>query len=314
MGSGRWDYDSYQAAAAFRAAHGIDDFAYSQAMGRQSRQHWHAAPELDPLGVTVRESRDSAEHPASTPIVIMFDVTGSMRLVPQIMQRQLGRLHGLLLERHYVTDPQILFGGIGDADADRVPLQVGQFESDNRMDGQLRQIFLEGGGGGDKRESYDLAAWFVARHTATDAWEKRQQRGYFFMIGDELNKDRLARGHVARTLGYDPGESIVPDAIYRELAERWRVHYILPGGSSYFDDPEIAGHWRGLLGERFLRLEDPEAISETIGLWIGLTEGTVDLDQGLTDLRDLGSGHGDTVARALHRSSTGPAKVKLGFA
>ena len=32
-----------------------------------------------------------------------------------------------------------MFGAIGDATCDRAPLQVGQFESDNRMDGDLEQ-------------------------------------------------------------------------------------------------------------------------------------------------------------------------------
>lgn len=322
MGSGRWDHDSYRAAAAYRAAHGMDDFAYSGSMGRRPRDQWRAAPELDPMGLTVRESRDSAEHPESTPIVIIFDVTGSMRRVPQIMQRELGKLHGLLQERRYVTDPQILFGAVGDADADQVPLQVGQFESDNRMDDQLRAIFLEGGGGGDKRESYDLAAWFVARHTATDAWEKRHKRGYLFLVGDELNKSLLLPRHVRRTFGYDPAQAVDPADLYAELEERWAVHYILPGESSYFHDEEIAEHWRALLGERFLRLEDPAAISEAIGLRIGLSEGVVGLDQGLDDLRGLGSRHGVTIARAL--AGTAPAatsaatpagrRFKLGFA
>jgi hypothetical protein len=40
-----------------------------------------------------------------------------------------------------------MFGAIGDAETDYVPLQVGQFESNNRMDDQLRGIALEGNGG-----------------------------------------------------------------------------------------------------------------------------------------------------------------------
>ena len=58
-----------------------------------------------------------------------------------------------------------MFGAIGDATCDRVPLQVGQFESDNRMDDDLGRIVLEGGGGGQQTESYELAMYFMARHT-----------------------------------------------------------------------------------------------------------------------------------------------------
>ena len=99
---------------------------------------------------------------------MLFDVTGSMRKVPRVLQTKLPQLLGLLQRQGYASDPQIMFGAIGDATCDRVPLQVGQFESDNRMDDDLGRIVLEGGGGGQMTESYELAMYFMARHTATD--------------------------------------------------------------------------------------------------------------------------------------------------
>ena len=117
---------------------------------------------------------------------MLFDVTGSMRTVPRVLQTKLPQLLGLLLRKGYASDPQIMFGAIGDATCDRVPLQVGQFESDNRMDDDLGRIVLEGGGGGQMTESYELAMYFMARHTVTDCCEKRGRRGYLFIIGDEL--------------------------------------------------------------------------------------------------------------------------------
>ncbi|MGW4324857.1 hypothetical protein ACWEKR_03095 [Nocardia sp. NPDC004573] len=289
MGYGHWDDSAYRAAKTFRAARGIDDFGYTADMRAEPHANWRVHPILDPLGVAARECRDSAEHGNSLPIAVLFDVTGSMGRVPRIMQDKLGTLHGLLRRKGYAEDPQILFGAIGDADTDRVPLQIGQFESDNRMDEQLRAVFLEGGGGGQKSESYELAAYFLATHIATDAWEKRRKKGYLFLIGDELNKPRLASRHIRAIIGDSVRQDIAVDSIYRELAERWHVHYILPDQSSYFHDPEIAEHWRGLLGQNFLRLDDPAAVCELIALTIGLGEGRVDLAGGLADLRDVGS-------------------------
>lgn len=144
MGYGQWDDSAYDAARTFRAARGLDDFGYTADMRAKPYPEWVAHPLLDPFGVGVRESRDSDEHGASLPIAVLFDVTGSMGRVPRIMQEKLATLHGLLQRKGYAEDPQILFGGIGDADCDRVPLQIGQFESDNRMDEQLRLILLEG--------------------------------------------------------------------------------------------------------------------------------------------------------------------------
>ncbi|WP_062988855.1 hypothetical protein [Nocardia anaemiae] len=300
MGYGHWDDTAYRAAKTFRASRGLDDFGYTAEMRGQPYADWRAHPALEPLGVTVRECRDSAEHGNSLPIAVLFDVTGSMGRVPRIMQDKLGKLHGLLQRKGYAEDPQIMFGAIGDADTDRVPLQVGQFESDNRMDEQLRNILLEGGGGGQKSESYELAAYFMATHVATDAWERRGKRGYLFIIGDELNKAKLAGRHIRGVIGDHVRTDIEVASIYRVLAERWHVYYILPNQSSYFDDPEIAEHWRGLLGQNFMKLDDPAAVCELIALTIGLEEDRIDVHAGLADLRDVGSmAEADSVGKAL---------------
>ena len=192
-----------------------------------------------------------------------------------------------------------MFGGIGDADSDRVPLQVGQFESDNRMDEQLRTMFLEGGGGGQKSESYELATYFVARHTATDAWDKRGRKGYLFLIGDEMNKRGLRAEYIRRVIGDQVDVDQSTEAIYREVQQRWETFFVLPRQTAYYDDRQVNEHWRNLLGERLLKLEDPEAVCELIALTVGLLEDAIDLGEGLADLADVGSPHGAAVGKAL---------------
>lgn len=289
MGYGHWDDDTYTAARTYRKARGLDDFGYTADLRDLPSSAWTVHPSLDPKDA-FRESRDSDDHANSLPIAVLFDVTGSMGRVPRVMQSKLGKLHGLLVDKGYADDPQILFGGIGDADTDRVPLQIGQFESDNQMDEQLRTIFLEGNGGGQKSESYELAAYFMARHVVTDAWEKRQKKGYLFIIGDELNKPRLSRRHVRRLIGDELPQDVSVPSIYATLDERWHVTYILPGGSSYYDHLDIEDHWQRLLGERFVKLPDPAAVCELIALIVGVGEDRVDVRTGLADLGDIGSG------------------------
>ena len=288
MGSGRWSTNVYDEHARYRAATGKSAFDYSDRMMNSNSSDWRVHPTLDPHGVRARESCDSDEHPESTSIVVMFDVTGSMGQVPVTLQKKLPDLLGLLLRKGYVADPQILFGGVGDATCDRVPLQVGQFESDNRMDENLENIFLEGGGGGQRTESYELAMYFVARHTDIDCWNKRRHKGYLFIIGDEMAypmvKKREVQTHIADGLERDiPLESIV-----RELQERYHVFYILPKAASYGGDPVILNFWRKLLVQNVLELEDADAVSETIALTIGMTEGTIDLSTGGDHLREFG--------------------------
>lgn len=295
MGSGRWSTDVYQAAERYRAAQGRSAFAYSDSGARSVH------PLLDPRKAAVRESRDSAEHPRSTAIAVLFDVTGSMGHVPRMLQTRLPDLFDLLIRKGYAEDPQILFGAIGDATCDRVPLQIGQFESDNRMDDDLGRIVLEGGGGGQRTESYELAMYFMARHTAIDCFERRGRRGYLFIIGDEMAYRQVKPAEVGKVIGDRLGEPIGVEAIVAELTQRYDVYYILPAGTSYAGDAQILGFWRRLLGQNVIELDDLDAVCETIALTVGLGEQAITLDQGLGDLAEVGSGAGFVVGKALSR-------------
>ncbi|TMR94182.1 hypothetical protein [Nonomuraea basaltis] len=292
MGSGIWSTDVYSSAAHYRAATGRSAFAYSDEGARA------AHPDLDPYGVT-RESRDSAEHPNSLAISVLFDVTGSMGRVPRILQSKLPDLLGLLLRKRYATDPQVMFGAIGDATCDRAPLQIGQFESDNRMDDQLGLILLEGGGGGQMTESYELAMYFMARHTSIDCHEKRGKRGYLFIIGDEMPYPRLSARAARDVIGDRlPGRLGVAD-IVAELTRKYDTYFIVPRGASHAGNREVLSTWRSLLGQNVLELDDLGAVCETIALTVGLGENAIDLDEGLEDIAELGSTAGDSVSRAL---------------
>lgn len=305
MGSGRWDADVYTRTAAYRKATGTPTFAYSATLhDRVPRSKWRVHETLDPKGVMVRESRDSDEHPQSRAIVVLFDVTGSMHTIPQTLQQKLPQLLGVLLRRGYVTDPQILFGAIGDATCDRVPLQIGQWESDNRMDTHLENLVLEGGGGGQVTESYELALYFMARHTAMDCWEKRGEKGYLFVIGDEMAYHYVKPKEVEAILGEKLAEPVPIVTIAREVTERFHTYYLLPTAAAHGREERIADFWRELLGQNVLQLDDPDAVCEVIALQIGLEEGVIDLDEGIAHLRAEGAD-----AKAVRSASTVLAKT-----
>jgi hypothetical protein len=302
MGSGIWSTNVYDSAAHYRSATGASAFAYSDSGAR--RVH----PDLDPLDAT-RESRDSDEHPESLAIAVLFDVTGSMLRVPRTLQTKLPDLLGLLRRKGYAAHPQIMFGAIGDATCDRAPLQVGQFESDNRMDDQLGKILLEGGGGGQKRESYELAMYFMARRTSIDCHDRRGRRGYLFIIGDEMPYEWVSRTIVKNVVGDRLPHSIELEDIVTELTAKYDVYYILPEGASYAGDPEVLASWRRLLGQNVLELDDLGAVCETIALTVGLGEDAIDLGEGLKDLAELGSTAGASVSKALARLDRGTLVV-----
>jgi hypothetical protein len=312
MGSGRWSTNVYDEHNRARAKSGKSAFDYSDSLHRSGRSKWRVHQTLDPKDVGVRESRSSAEHPNSTSIVVMFDVTGSMGEVPVTLQKKLPDLLGLLLRKGYVADPQILFGAIGDATCDAIPLQIGQFESDNRMDENLENIFLEGGGGGQRTESYELAMYFVARHTEIDCWDKRGHKGYCFIIGDEMAYPFVKKQEVNSHIGDGLERDIPTVEIVKELQKRYHVFYVLPKAAGYGGDRQILGFWRALLGQNVLELEESEAVCETIALTIGMLEGTIDLRAGVADLKEFGIADKtvQVVTTALAKIPTGLVKAK----
>lgn len=288
MGSSRWSDDFYAAREADRAATGKSAFAYHDALSSLPASARAVHDKMDPRKARLRESRDSDAHPNSKAIAVIFDVTGSMGSIPITLQKKLGELMNLLIMKGYVEHPQILFGAVGDATCDRVPLQVGQFESGIEMDDDLARLYLEGGGGGQTTESYELAAYFLARHTAIDCLEKRGEKGYLFLIGDEMYYPAISRKQVEAVIGDSLEADIPTPRLFAELNSKFQVFHILPTSASHGNDPAVRKAWQSLLGQNVLTLDDPAAVCETIALAIGLAEGKTDLDDALADLKDLG--------------------------
>src|SRR5688572_29222351 len=278
MGSGHWSATTYTERASIRAATGTDTFAYSAHAKRTGELRVHQT--LDPHGLGIRESRDRAEHPDSNSIIISLDVTGSMDRVVRGIHADLPRLHEMLLGYNYIPHPQILFGAVGDATCDRVPLQVGQFESDNRMDQNLENMILEGGGGGQKTESYELMLYVAARHTAIDCWEKRRRKGYLFMIGDEMAYPVVSRQIVKRVIGGGLQADIPLREIIDEVKERYHLYYVIPGGAAHGKDADVVEFWQQHVGaDRVIKLDNPEETSECIALAVGIGEGAISTDE-----------------------------------
>lgn len=291
MGGSSWSGSVYSSVSSSRKAAGTT-FLYNDVTMASTPYHDRKVhDEMNPFGVT-RESRDSDAHPDSKAIAVLFDVTGSMGSIPRTLQEKLGTLMSLLIEKGYVEHPQILFGGIGDAYCDRAPLQIGQFESGLEMNDDLAKLYLEGGGGGQKSETYELGLYFMAKHTSIDCWEKRGEKGFIFTIGDEMAYRNIPKNLVKSLMDDDMGQDLSVFDVVKELQERYHVFHIIPdvpGMSSHYGDREVKDSWVELLGQNILMLDDIEAISETIALTIGLTEGMVDMVDGIAHMKEMGA-------------------------
>ncbi|QJE01545.1 hypothetical protein HH212_17165 [Massilia forsythiae] len=300
MGSARWDADDWKRASA-------------RTVGKRTEDIFTAAgmhPALNPYGVE-RESCDSALNPASNAIIIGLDVTGSMGIIADAMAREgLGTLVEEILQRQPVTDPHILACGIGDAYCDEAPLQVTQFEADIRIADQLKMIWLEKGGGGNRHESYHLPWYFAAQHTRIDCFERRGRKGYLFTVGDEEPPEELLAAHAAAIFG----DTLQRDLSVRELlalvSRSYHVFHVVVEEGNYARShlPRVLKKWNALLGQRVLRLKDYRRLAEVVVSAIEVNEGR-DRDSVAR------SWPGDTaavVAHALGAPAAGPVRALLG--
>jgi hypothetical protein len=258
MGAGRFTVEAY---ARLRVDKGYDSKSRDEIFVAR-----HLDPEMDPRQITVRESRDSAEHPESLAIIVALDVTGSMGFVPEaIVKNTLPDLVGTIIEAG-LADPQVLFLGIGDHVHDAAPLQVGQFESSAELlDRWLTRVYLEGGGGGNGGESYHMAYLFAARHTAIDCWEKRRQKGFLFTIGDEPCLERLPAESIQRFTSAAKSATVTAAKLLEEASQRYHIYHLhVNHGGQYDNSAQVFNSWRDLLGERFVVIDDYTQVCKKI--------------------------------------------------
>ncbi|MCF1473637.1 hypothetical protein FS763_17070 [Agrobacterium vitis] len=224
----------------------------------------------------MRESRDGAVNPSSNPIIIGLDVTGSMGTIPDYMVRDgLPAFFTNIYERKPVSDPHVMFMGIGDVVCDRAPLQVSQFEADIRIAEQLKDLFLEGGGGGNSSESYTLPWYFAAMHTSTDAFEKRGKKGFLFTVGDEEVPPLLKVEEIERVMGVRPQMDYTAEQLLDLVSRRYHVfHVVVEQGSHFQSYPDrVRNSWQSVLGQHVLMLSDYTKLAEVVVSTIQIVEG-----------------------------------------
>jgi len=258
MGNARWDPDTW--------------LNYASRASTRTRSELFTAsaldPSFDPAHIGVRESRDSDTNPRSTPIAIALDVTGSMGAIPhELIKGGLGTLAQEIINRKPVTDPHLMFLGVGDVNSDRAPLQATQFEADVSIADQLTRLYLEGNGGGNDNESYHLPWLFAATRTALDSFEKRGEKGLLFTIGDEQTPEPISSDQIRRVLGNDTQLGDLNAREILEMAERsWDIFHVVVEEGSHCQNnrARVMSDWTDLLGQRVIPLSDYKRLAEVI--------------------------------------------------
>lgn len=267
MGSGRWDSGDW---GKYATAHVAGKTASAIFTSRDMKDAY------DPAKIEFRESRDSEDNPSATPIILASDVTGSMGMVAhRLMQTGLNTVATEIYDRKPITDPHLMVMATGDVYCDRAPIQMTQFEADIRLADQVRELYVEGGGGGNAGESYTVPWLAAALKVRADAFEKRNRKGYLVTIGDEPVLDVIRKDQIKRFLGVDAQADINAADALRMVSRNWEVFHIVLANEGHcrYGLDSVMASWKPLLPERTIRLDDVDKLGETIVSLIQVTEG-----------------------------------------
>lgn len=129
-----------------------------------------------------------------TPVIVVLDVTGSNTDFARIVYDKLPMFFGQISMQNYLDDFDISFCAVGDAFSDSYPMQIGNFAAGIALDDEIGKIVLEGGGGGQRKESYELMAYYLSEKTRFEP----DAKPIIFFIGDESMYPNLDKKQVEK--------------------------------------------------------------------------------------------------------------------
>lgn len=187
---------------------------------------------------------------SNAPLVIACDVTGSMGESPATIFSKCPYLD--LEGKEYLGDDlAISFAAIGDAYSDNYPLQVRPFAKGLDLKKRLEELIIEGGGGGQSMETYDLAALYYATHVEMP----NALNPIFVFIGDEGLYEFVDKAQAKRWTRTTLEKRMSYKEVLQALQQKYAVYCIRqPYSKTGTDkmsatDKKIHKQWADVLGE-----------------------------------------------------------------
>lgn len=183
----------------------------------------------------------SLKTDSQAPVVILCDVTGSMGDWPATIFSKLPYLDNEAKE-YLGPDYEISYAATADLH-DSYPLQVREFVKGRKMEDELKQFVIGGGGGPEgSHEAYELSALYYARNVEMP----NAQHPILIFICDEHFHKKLSPED-AKGAHINMDDTLSAKKIFAELREKFAVYAIRkPYGS---EDSKIIKEWAEVLGD-----------------------------------------------------------------
>ena len=225
------------------------------------------------------------ESNTKTPIIIVLDVTGSNIDFARVVYDKLPMFYGQIEQKGYLDNFDIAICAVGDAYTDSYPLQIGSFEKGIDIDSWIKKIVLEGCGGGQVKESYELAAYYLYKNTKF----AENAEPIIFFLGDEKPYPNLNKSQVEKFgIEWDLNEEKNPFTLLREKVNN-NVFMLLNKYCGRGFDMDITKTWEKLLSpEHVIRIREEKSIIDLMLGIISMISKSRDIDEYSKDMKDRG--------------------------
>ena len=261
------------------------------------------------LDITMEADGKIIKSETQNPIIIVLDVTGSNINFARLVYDKMPMFYGQIEQQGYLKDFDICFCAVGDAYCDYYPLQVGEFAKGIELDSWLEKIVLEGRGGGQGMESYELAAYYLYKTTKFAVGSSP----IIFFIGDEKPYPSLNKSQVERFGITCSEDNIEPFKLLRQKVNN-NVFMLLNKYNGDNFEADITTSWQQLLApEHTILINEEKAVVDLMLGIIAMSSSARTLDSYKIDM--LGRGQTQAriagVSKSLENLSTALVPVKI---
>lgn len=216
-----------------------------------------------------------------TPLTLWVDVTGSMGNWPATIFSKLPYLDHEIKTEYLGADAEVCFGAVGDATTDKYPLQVQPFTIGTDMTKKLEKLVIEGAGGAQNHESYELAALYTLHNIHCP---NAVGRPIVIMIGDEQAYDRVTVAEAKTHAKVKLTCQVTTKDIFKSLMESHSFYFILKQrqlGAQSELNRQNERFWVDLVGKDHIAyLDDADRVVDVIFGILAHEAGMVDYFRG----------------------------------
>jgi len=273
-----------------RPVYGSSTKSTNRQTGSMSSNAASAALTEDNLHADMNPTGKFVKCATKSPLFIFLDVTGSNIDFARVTYDKAPMFYGQIEQQNYLEEFMLALCGVGDANCDYAPLQIAELAKGLDVDAWLKKLYLESGGGGQRMETYELAAYFALTHLEFDA---TVELPFCFFVGDEAPYPTLDQAHIVEYIGDKDVSTLDTQYIFSQLYDKFKGNLFMIlnkycGGGKPDIDEWIYEEWCKVIPrENVIRVTEEKSVIDLIRGIIAMVSKSRTLEEYQHDLATL---------------------------